>query len=277
MPDIGYYHPQLVHFAIVLCGVGVVLRVGSLLGRAAWVSPAASALLIAGGLAAWFTAQSGIDAHGPIERIPGVRDAVEHHEEWGIRARNAFLILAVVEVLGLVIKQAMAQRALRVVAALGGLGGLFALYEAGEHGGELVYEYAGGPGIRSGKPEDLTRLLVAGLYTRAMADRAAGDTAGAARLIDELARRIPDDPSLQWTLLESRIKDRGDALGALESLRGINAAADDRRTAFRKGMLMAEAYRVLGHPDSARAVLQDLDGKFPGSRAVADALASLPK
>lgn len=275
MPDLGYFHPQLVHFAIVMGGLGVAFRLASLTGRAQWTSPAAATLLIAGGVIAWLTAQSGLDAHGPIERIPGVRDAVEHHETWGIRARNVFLVIAVVEVLALVLKQAAAARTLRLVSALGGLAGLFALYEAGEHGGELVYEYAGGPGIRSGNPDDLTRLLIAGLYNRAMADRAAGDKDGAGRLVDELQRRLPDDPAVTWIVLESRIKDRGDAAGALGALRGLNPAEDDRRGQLRKGLLTAEAYQALGFADSARAVLQGLDAKYPGVRAIGDALAKL--
>ncbi len=277
MPDIGYYHPQLVHFAIAMCGLGVAFRLASLTGRAPWTNPTASALLIAGGVVAYFTAQSGLDAHGPVERIPGALAAVQDHEEWGERARNVFGVLAGIELIGLLVKPAKAVKIIRVVAALGGLGGLFVLYEAAEHGGELVYEYAGGPGVRSGNPEHLTKLLVAGLYTRALADRAAGDMDGAARLIDELGRRMPDDQGVKWVVLESRIKDRGDAAGALEALRQIEPLADDRRGIIRKGLLTADAYKALGAADSARAVLQALQQKLPDVRAIATAIENLRK
>lgn len=276
MPNIGYYHPQLVHFAIVLAIVGVLLRIVSLSGRAQWTNPAAALLLIAGGIAAYLTAQSGIDAHGPIERIPGAAEAVEAHEEWGKRARWVFGLIAIVELVAVLVRANVA-KGLRVLTALGGLAGLWVIYETGEHGGELVYDYAGGPGIRSGKPEDLTHLLVAGLYTRAMADRAAGDKDGAARLIDELVRRMPDDPSLKWVVLESKIKDRGDAAGALAELRSTTPAADDRRGVFRKALLTADAFKALGQVDSARATLAELDQKFPGSPAIAAAIAALDK
>lgn len=274
MKDLGYYHPQLVHFAIVLCIVGVLLRLVSLTGRAQWTNPAAALLLIAGGIAAYLTAQSGMAAHGPIERIPGVAEAVEHHEEWGLRARLVFGLIGIVELLAVLVKANLA-KGLRWVTALGGLAGLFVLYETGEHGGELVYEFAGGPGIRSGNPDDLTRLLTAGLYTRAMADRAAGDKEGATRLIDELARRMPQEPALKWVLLESKIKDRGDAASALTELRAMNPAADDRRGVFRQALLTADAYKALGFVDSAKATLTELGKKFPDSPTVAAAMAAL--
>src|SRR5881296_3303031 len=97
----GYYHPQFVHFAIALLVVGVVLRAVSLMGRPAFVAPAATTLLFAGTIAAWLAAQSGTAAHGPVERVPGARAAVMEHEEWGIRTRNLFLGVMVVEAIAL--------------------------------------------------------------------------------------------------------------------------------------------------------------------------------
>ena len=277
MPEIGYYHPQLVHFAIVFCGLGVAFRLASLTGRFPWTNPTAAILLIGGALAAWLTAQSGIDAHGPVERIPGLVEAVTHHEDWGIRARNTFLIIGAIELIALFLKNVKAVRTLRLLTGVGGLAGLAVIYEAADHGGDLVYEYGGGPGLRSGDPEDLTRLLVAGLYTRAMADRTAGDKDGAARLIDELGRRMPNDPAASWVVIESRIKDRGDAAGALEALRQISPAADDRRGTIRKGVLTADAYKALGQVDSARAVLEGLRKQFPEVRSIATAIENLSK
>lgn len=266
MPEIGYYHPQLVHFAVVLCIVGVVFRLISLTGKAAWTNQAAAALLIIGGVVAALTALSGQQAHGPVERIPGAAPAVGEHEEWGFRARNILLAVALVELLAIAVSKAALVKGLRVLAALGGLGGAFAIFEAGEHGGALVYEYAGGPGIRSGRPEDVTRLLVAGLYEQAMADRAAGDKEGAARLIGELARRMPNDNGAKLAAIESRILDRGDAGGALADLRALEAG-NDRRTAFRKAFLTADAYKAAGRLDSARAVLEDLKKTMPPQAA----------
>ena len=264
MPDIAVFHPQLVHFAMVLGIVGVLFRLVSLTGKAAWTNSAAAALLIGAGGAGFLTAESGQQAHGPVERIPGAVKAVQEHEDWGKRARNVLLIVGAIELVGLFLQQQKAARALRLVSGVVGIGAVFALYEAGEHGGDLVYRYAGGPGLRSGDTTDVTRLLVAGLYNRAMADRTAGDKDGAARLIDELARRMPNDPTVKLTAIESQLKDRSDAAGALAALHAFDPG-DDRRSKFRKAFLLADAYQAAGSVDSARAVLEAFKAANPAA------------
>ncbi|MSR02274.1 MAG: hypothetical protein EXR94_05990 [Gemmatimonadetes bacterium] len=262
MPDIAVFHPQLVHFAMVLGIVGVLFRLISLTGKAGWTNSAAAAMLIAAGAVGYATAESGDQAHGPVERIPGAVKAVQEHEEWGNRARNMLLLVGAIELIGLAFRKHKSAAALRLVSGLAGIGAVFALYEAGEHGGELVYSYAGGPGLRSGDTTDVTRLLVAGLYNRAMADRAAGDADGAARLIDELARRMPNDLTVKLTVIESQIKDRQDAAGALVALHAFDPG-DDRRSQFRKVFLLADAYKASGSVDSARAVLEAFKAANP--------------
>src|SRR3970282_1124290 len=93
--------------------------------------------------------KSGTDAHGPVERVPGVRQAVIEHEEWGERARNIFLAVAALEIAALVLvrRSARIAKGLTVASALVGLAGGAAIYEAGGGGGELEYRYAGGGGI----------------------------------------------------------------------------------------------------------------------------------
>src|SRR5437667_246247 len=75
MPNLAFYHPQIVHFVLALLGAGVLLRWMALTGKWPWTSPAAAALLLAGTLAAVAAVKSGTDAHGPVERIPGARTA----------------------------------------------------------------------------------------------------------------------------------------------------------------------------------------------------------
>ena len=97
----GAYHPQVVHFAIVLVFAGVGFRLLSLTGRVPFAGPAATTLILAGTIAAFVAVQSGTEAHVPVERIPGVRDAVEDHETWGVRARNTFAVVSLVELVAL--------------------------------------------------------------------------------------------------------------------------------------------------------------------------------
>jgi hypothetical protein len=72
---------------------------------------------------------------------------------------SRYLAVAALEVLALVLAKRntrAARGALMGSAIVGGIG-LWALYEAGEHGGDLVYRYAGGVGIRYGDTADVNR------------------------------------------------------------------------------------------------------------------------
>jgi uncharacterized membrane protein len=259
-------HPQVVHFAIALLSVGVLLRAISLLGRPAFIGPTAATLLLLGTVAAVAAAYTGDAAHEPVEAMPGLRPAVMEHEEWGERTRNVFLIVAIVELLALAMRRSAKVRAIRIASTVVGVVGLFCLYEAGEHGGEIVYGYAGGPGIRSGDPEDVSRLLLAGLYQQAIADRKAGNAAGAAALVDQAAQRFPDDVEVRMLRAESLLVDRKDAGAALEALRAITPPADNRFHRIRHGMLTADALLADGQRDGAIATLQQLNTDLPNPR-----------
>ena len=194
VPSIGVFHPQVVHFVIAFLFAGVILRVISLFRwKEAFFDPAARLLVVAGAVATILAVKSGTDAHGPAERIPGARDAVAEHEELGERARNLFLVVAALELAALALGTRPIRRGATIAAAVAGLAGLWVLYETAEHGGELVYAYAGGVGTRSGEPEDVRRLLLAGLYQGAQVDRREHRPEEAARLIEEMVRRFPDD------------------------------------------------------------------------------------
>src|SRR3989442_15962195 len=97
MPNIGAYHPVIVHFAIALLVLGVIFRWVSLTGRAPFTGPAAATVLILGAAAAVLAVHSGTDAHRPVERIPGGRQAVMEHEGAGPRGPNDLLVAAVAE------------------------------------------------------------------------------------------------------------------------------------------------------------------------------------
>ena len=219
------------------------IRVASLFLWPTWTRPAGTALLILSTLASVAAVQSGKDAHGPVERIPGARDIVEHHEEKGEQARNLMLVIAAIEILGLagLASKPSIQKAAHVVSAVGGLYVGYVLYEAAEHGGEIVYEYGGGPGLRSGDTTHMRQALVAGLYNQAQRDREAGRSEEAARLTDELVRRMPGDQSVAFLAVESRIKDRHDPQGALADLAAMSFPADQSRLAIRHALLTAEA------------------------------------
>jgi len=242
--------------------VGVAMRVVAMTGRLKWTGPAATTLLVIGGVAAYVAAKSGTAAHGPVERIPGARQAVEEHEEWGERTRNVFVGVAALELIALALSGGAA-RTVRAVSALAGIAGVFVLYEAAEHGGELVYSYAGGPGLRTGNPADVQRLLLAGLYNQSREDRKAGHSTEAASLVDEMARRFPLEPEVRLLRVESLMLDRKDYAAARMAADSVPLLVSDARLRARQATLKADAYLGMSQPDSARAVLAAAVAAFP--------------
>jgi tetratricopeptide (TPR) repeat protein len=246
--------------------VGVLFRAVSWLGRPAFLSPAAAALLTLGTMAAVVAAYTGDLAHGPVEQMPGLRPAVTDHEFWGEWARNTFLVVFVAELVALALRNSPKVRYALMTSTVVGVLGLGALYEAGEHGGEIVYAYAGGVGTRSGNPQDVSHLLRAGLYQQAIADRKAGRADGAAALLDIAAQRFPNDVEVLLARAESLLIDRKNAMAALDALRAIMPPADNRAVRIRHGMLTADALVSAGQREGAIATLQQLIAAVPSPR-----------
>lgn len=277
IPDIAALHPQVVHFVIALLFVGVIFRVVSLTGRLKFTHHAAFTLILIGTIASFVAVKSGDEAHGPVERIPGARDVVVEHEEWGERTRNIFVIVTLLEIGALILTGTGRRgigKGLAVGSAVVGLAGLFALYETAEHGGEVVYAYGGGPGVRSGDPEHIENLYVAGLYHQAMQARKDNRPEEAARLIGELSRVRPDEPNATYLRIESMLRDQQDARGALNALAAL-PPTDNTRQKRQRGLIQTDAYAALGMRDSARAAIDALLREEPDNarlKAKADSL-----
>jgi uncharacterized membrane protein len=275
MPDLGIYHPAIVHFAVALLVAGAILRWVSLSGRAAFTGPAAATLLLAGTLAAVAAVQSGLDAHGPVERIPGARQAVVDHEDAGKWARNVFLVVALLELVALATRRRNLNAARGAIwgSAVVSVFGLAALYKAGERGADVVYRYAGGVGTRYGDTADVNRLYLAALYQAAQQARNQHDSARAAQLYDRLAREYPNDTTVRFLLIESLVRDSDDGRAALRQLASLRVPADDRRLRLRYGFLKTDAFLAVGRTDSARATLERLARDYPDVQRIKDRLA----
>jgi len=291
MPDLGSLHPLVVHFVVAGLFLGLPIYLLGFLSRPRFLRPMATTLLLVGTVAAFVAVKSGTDAHGPAERIPGVRDAVVQHEELGERTRTIFAVVLLLELasLGLAWKVGgdpdtagsvralhRAPMALRVMATGGWIFGATVLFEAAEHGGELVYDYAGGVGVRTGQPEHVTRLLLAGLFNQSRIDREAGRHDASARLVDEMAVRYPESVEVQLLHTESLMLDRDDARGSLGALARITVPADNPRMLLRKISQQFDAYMMLDMPDSAAVVLEGVPEQYAESRTVRERRAQLP-
>jgi tetratricopeptide (TPR) repeat protein len=188
------------------------------------------------------------------------------HEEWGERTQATLLIVGGIELLGLVLRKFSKVRYVHGLAAVAGVAAVFCVYEASEHGGELVYAYAGGVGIRSGDPKDVERLLLAGYYHQALADRAAGRAEQAGALISAAAARFPSDPEVRMLAADSLLKDQKNPQAALDVLAAFQVPADNRFMAFQRANLQADAYEALGQKEAAAAALEPLLKDFPNPR-----------
>ena len=146
-----------------------------------------------------------------------------------------------------------------------GLVGLFFLFEAAEHGGELVYSYAGGVGVRTGTEEDVGRLLLAGIYHQAQLDRKNGKAEEAASLVELARRRHPDDLEVGLMAAESRLVDRRDPEGALDALSRLQPSSEDARLRVRKGLLEADSLEAMGDVAKAREKLESLLEEYPNN------------
>lgn len=262
--NLAYYHPIVVHFPIVLTFVGVGARILWVFLKREWLSHAATALIVGAALGAMAAVKTGDEAHGPVERVPGSRDPVVEHEDWGKRSRNVLIGIALVE-LGALALSGTRQRAVRYLSAAGGLVAMFFMYETAEHGGELVYSYAGGVGIRTGDSTDVERLLLAGLYHQSVRDRTAGRASDAAVLIREMGRRFPNDTTVRVLAVESTLRDVRNPTAALATLDSVQPPKSSRTLYMNAALLRADALVAVGQRDSARAILTALTPDYPTS------------
>jgi uncharacterized membrane protein len=279
MPSLAALHPQVVHFVVALVMVGVAFRLASLVTRTGWLAPAATALIALGTVASMVAVRSGNDAHGPVARIPGARPAVVAHETWGERARNVFLLLLAVEAVSATLasrQHARAKTAALAAAAIGVVA-VGVLYRAADLGGQLVYGYGGGVGIRSGDPEDVGRAFVAGAHHLSALDRANGRPLDAARIIDVAATRFPDHLELQLAQVEATLVDRADPQTALNRLGALAIPRPDERSRIRAGLLRARALQAMDDRSAARQVLETLRTEFPANAQIQQRLAELSK
>jgi uncharacterized membrane protein len=273
MPDIGFYHPIVIHFAIALVTVGVLFRWLSLAKRVAFAGPAAASLIVLATVANLAAARSGEDAHVAVGSVPGIAGAVRAHQEWGERTRNLVVAVGSLELLAFALRRRPIAR--RILFASAGLGLLafLSVLQTGKLGGELVYGHAGGVGIRSGDPEDVARLLLAGLSQQAELDEKTGHAGDAASLLETAARLFPADSAVQVRAAEALLEDLQDPAGALEILGRLGPTPDDPRLRLRRGWLTADALEDLGRHAEARVVLERLRAEFPDNRRLRGRLA----
>jgi len=280
MLDIGVFHPQITEFAVALLMSGVVARWISLTGKLEFTRLGATTLLLLGTLAVVLAVHSGTQAHELAERVPGIGGAVNAHEDAAHWAENVFLVIAGIELVALaLVYRPSWRRWAEVASAVVGLAGAAALYKAADRGGDLVFNYAGGVGIRSGDSADVRNLLTAGLYEQAMTARKAHRGGEADTLLTLLARMKPGDPNVALVYAQSLLEDRKDPKAALAVLNGIQVPDSLGFMKARIAFAKVDVFAASGMNDSARATLTALARQFAGnprlSQRIKDRMARL--
>jgi uncharacterized membrane protein len=144
-------HPLLVHFPIAWLTAALIVDVASLfLPRAAWAGTMAAILYPTGALSAWVTYLSGRQAAATV-LTPGMAHAlVLDHWNWALATSICFSAVAAVR-FGFIVLRRHPPFWARAALTVAALAGMMLLFETGERGARLVYEYGVGvsiPGAR---------------------------------------------------------------------------------------------------------------------------------
>jgi uncharacterized membrane protein len=148
----SFLHAQIVHFPIALLLTYILFEIIGIITGREFFSKAAHLILLLGVIALVFAVLTGNQAEQLARKIhkeTAILHAIEEHENYANIALWYFTALLVVRT-ALVIKKKFIGY-LKYSFIVLSLIGAFLIFETGEHGGKLVYDY--GVGINSNKIE----------------------------------------------------------------------------------------------------------------------------
>jgi uncharacterized membrane protein len=150
-------HPALVHFPIVLILLGTLVALVAIFVRRwhlAWIAAGLLAFGAIGAVAAVWTGNSEKEVVG--EMNASADQALDQHEEWGERTRNAAIVAALLAIGAAVVVRRLpnAARTASVIAACAALGASFCVAVTGHYGGQLVYKHGAGINTAAGPLAD---------------------------------------------------------------------------------------------------------------------------
>src|SRR5688572_25382928 len=140
-------HPLLVHFPIAWLTAALMLDLISLvLPRTAWAETMAGVLYPTGAVSAWVTYLSGRQAAATV-LTPGMAHAlVLEHWNWALATTFCFTGVAAVRLV-FIVRRKTPPFWTRAAVTAAALAGMLLLFQTGERGARLVYEYGVGVGI----------------------------------------------------------------------------------------------------------------------------------
>ncbi len=140
-------HPLVVHFPIAWLTAALIVDLISLvLPRTAWAETMAGVLYPTGAVSAWVTYLSGRQAAATV-LTPGMAHAlVLDHWNWALATTICFTGVAAVRLV-FIVRRKTPPFWTRAALTAAALAGMLLLFQTGERGARLVYEYGVGVGI----------------------------------------------------------------------------------------------------------------------------------
>ncbi len=140
-------HPLVVHFPIAWLTAALILDLISLaLHRTAWAETMADVLYPTGAASAWVTYLSGRQDAATV-RTPGMAHAlVLDHWNWALATTICFTVVAAVRLV-FIIRRKTPSYWTRAALTAAALAGMLLLFQTGERGARLVYEYGVGVAV----------------------------------------------------------------------------------------------------------------------------------
>ena len=144
------FHAAVVHFPIVFVFIGAVLAFLTIFSkRGSLPQFTLMFLLLAAGSAQFAVVTGQYQAKEIIQRKPAAKTMIEHHQEWGERVPTVSAAAAFSALMALLfIRTRGFRRALAFVTTMVAFGACYCVIEAGERGGEMVYQH--GVGVKVG-------------------------------------------------------------------------------------------------------------------------------
>lgn len=136
-------HPIIVHFPIALLILAVMADLLSLLWRQQWLQWAATGLYLVGAVAGLAAFVSGREAAESVLLPTAANRVLTDHADWALWTIWAYGVLALVRTVFVWRKQVLAIP-IHLAFFCMGVAGMYFLYQTGDHGAQLVYQYGVG-------------------------------------------------------------------------------------------------------------------------------------
>lgn len=263
-------HPFLAHFSVALLPAGILVPIIYRFAHQEWLLKASFSLFVLSSVALLLSYFSGGAVEELVEKIPGVKGAIEEHEQWGTIAKWSVFSLTVLTFLYMQFKDSLLrfnQDASYYVVLVVGLWASVAVILTGRLGGDLVYDYAVAGAVRKPSAESIQRQMNAYFYTKLEYLKEKNDIPAIYSLFREIEVQLPDNTDFRIMQAEFLFQQLNNPTEALNIIKQVKELLKDPQSRQYHDALVAEykAYVALADQDGQTAVKKRLAELFPDS------------